>query len=97
MYIEQVGESKYYVEIRNKWLKGNKALSYVLKPPKELLRLMKYDDEIHVGIEVCAIIMYNNSICRSHYYASSKQNKITSRAALQFYIEKIVEEEKNRL
>ena len=65
----------------------------MLKPPKELLRLMKYDEEIQIGIEVRSKIMYNrNNICNCRSYASSKQNKITSRASLQFYIEQIVEE-----
>ena len=77
--------------ISNTCLKGDKALSYALKPPKELLRMMKYDEEIKVGIEVSSKIMYNNNICNCSYYASSKQNKIISRASLQFYIEKIVE------
>ena len=97
IYIEQVGESKYYVEIRNKCLKGDKALSYALKPPKELLGLLKYDDEIQVGIEVSSKIMYNNNFCNRRSYSSSKQNKISSRASLQFYIENIVEEIKQTM
>ena len=48
IYTERVGESRYYALISNKCLKGDKALSYALKPPKELLRMMKYDDEIQV-------------------------------------------------
>ena len=83
--------------ISNICLKGDKALSYVLKPPKELLRMLKYDEEIQVGIEVSSKIMYHNNICRCRYYASSKQNKITSRASLQFDIEKIVEEIKQSM
>ena len=79
--IEQVGERKYYALISNKCLKSDKALSYALKPPEELLRLMKYDDEIQVGIKVCAKTMYKNDICRSLYYSASKQNHITSRAS----------------
>ena len=67
------------------------------KPPKELLRLMKYDEEIKIGIEVSSQIMYTNNICNCLSYASSKQNKITSRASLQFYIEKIVEEIKQTM
>ena len=38
---EREGESIYYVLISNICLKGDKALSYALKPPKELLRMMK--------------------------------------------------------
>ena len=94
---EREGESRYYVLISNICLKGDKALSYALKPPKELLRMMKYDEEIKVGIEVSSKIMYNNNICNCSSYASSKQNKITSRASLQFYIEKIVEEIKQTM
>ena len=41
--------------------------------------------------------MYKNNICNCSYYASSKQNKITSRASLRFYIEKIVEEIKQTM
>ena len=58
---------------------------------------MKYDEEIQIGIEVSSKIMYNINICNCRSYASSKQNKITSRAALQFYIEKIVEEIKQTM
>ena len=97
IYTERVGESRYYVEIRNKCLKGDKALSYALKPPKELLRMMKYDDEIQVGIEVSSKIMYHNNICRCRYYSSSKQNKISSRASLQYHIEQAVEEIKQTM
>ena len=89
---EREGESRYYVLISNICLKGDKALSYALKPPKELLRMVKYDEEIKVGIEVSSKIRYRNNICNCSYYASSKQNKIRSRASLQFYIENIVEE-----
>ena len=39
IYIEQVGESKYYVEICNKCLKGNKALSYVFKTTKRIIKI----------------------------------------------------------
>ena len=92
IYTGRVGESRYYALISNKCLKGDKALSYALKPPKELLRMMKHDEEIKVGIEVSSKIMYNNNICNCRSYSSSKQNKISSRASLQFYIEKIVEE-----
>ena len=53
-------------------MKGDKALSYALKPPKELLRMMKYDEEIKVGIEVSSNIMYKNRICNCSSYASSK-------------------------
>ena len=94
---EREGESRYYVLISNICLKGDKALSYALKPPKELLRMMKYDEEIKVGIEVSSSIMYKNNICNCSSYASSKQNKITSRASLQFYIGKIVEEIKQTM
>ena len=94
---EGEGESRYYVLISNICLKGDKALSYALKPPKELLRVMKYDEEIKVGIEISSKIMYRNNICNCSYYASSEQNKITSRASLQFYIEKIVEEIKQTM
>ena len=62
IYTEQVGESRYFGLISNKCLKGDKALSYVLKPPKELLIMMKYDDEIQVRIEVSSKIMYYNNI-----------------------------------
>ena len=94
----RVGESRYYALVSNKCLKGDKALSYVLKPPKELLRMMKYDEEIGVGIEVSSKIMYNNNnICNCRSYSSSKQNRISSRASLQFYIEKIVEEIKQTM
>ena len=94
---EREGESRYYVLISNICLKGDKALSYALKPPKELLRMVKYDEEMKVGIEVSSKIMYRNIICNCSYYASSKQNKIRSRASLQFYIEKIVEEIKQTM
>ena len=76
IYTERVGESKYYAEMRNKCLKGDKALSYALKPSKELLSLMKYDDEIMVGIEVSAKHMYHNNICRSAII--HQVNRITS-------------------
>ena len=59
--------------------------------------MVKYDEEIKVGIEVSSTIMYNNNICNCSSYASSKQNKITSRASLQFYIEQIVEEIKQTM
>ena len=58
--------------------------------------MMKYDDEIQVGIEVSSTIVHK-SICNSRSYLLSKQNKITSRAALQFCIEKIVEEIKQTM
>ena len=94
---EREGESRYYVLISNICLKGDKALSDALKPPKELLRMMKYDEEIKVGIEVSSKNMYNNNICNCSCYASSTQNKITSRAALHFYIEELVEEIKQTM
>ena len=77
--------------LSNKCLKGDKALSYALKPPKELLRMMKYDDEMQVGIEVSSKIMYNTNICSCRSYSSSKQNKFSSRASLKFYLQNIVE------
>ena len=43
-------------------LKGEKALSYALKPPKELLRLMNYDENVMVGKEASASIIYDNHI-----------------------------------
>ena len=59
--------------------------------------MMKYNEEIKVGIEVSSKNMNKNNMCNCSSYASSKQNKITSRASLQFYIEQIVEEIKQTM